>query len=198
MRTVRRIATIAATAAALAVGPVAAAQAASPEVVDPSGDARNSFNVKIDEIDIRSVDVASDGTNLTYTFQVGDFPALQNRTYAYSLGVRLPDGRFLYASASNSNPPASRLEFRNAQLSTPSDGENAPDYAVSGTSSVNRATDTVTLSFPLAAVAAESASTGIAVLGTTVTNVEASSSSATDFRVVATDTAAGGPFVLGG
>lgn len=198
MRTIRRIATIAATAAALAIGPVATAQAASPEIVDPAGDARNSFNVNIDEIDIRSVDVASDGGILTVAFQVDDFPALQNRTYTYTLAFTLPGGVPLYATATNANPSESRLEFRNALLSTPIGIDTGPDYAVTGTSSVNRATDIVTLTFPIAAVTAQSDATGIPVLGATVTDVQAFSSSATNSRVVATDSAAGGSFVLGG
>lgn len=198
MRTIRRIAAIAATAAALAVGPVATAQAASPEIVDPAGDARNALNVNIDEIDIRSVDVASDGTTLSYTIQVDDFPALQNRTYAYTVALTLPGGVVLNAGATNANPPLSRLEFRDALLSVGGFGEDDFQYAVAGTSSVDRTTDTVTLSFPVAAVEAESAARGIDVIGAAVSGSRADSSSATNFRVVATDSAFGGAFVLGG
>ncbi|GAA2555996.1 hypothetical protein [Pseudonocardia hydrocarbonoxydans] len=198
MRTIRRIATIAATAAALAIGPVATAQAASPEIVDPAGDARNSFNVNIDEVDIRAVDVASNGTTLTYTIQVGDFPALQNRTYVYDVALTLPGGVVLHAAATNANPPLSRLEFRDALLSVGGFGEDDFQYAVPGTSSVDRTTDTVTLSFPVAAVEAESAARGIEVIGAAVSASRADSSSSTNFRVVATDTASGGAFTLGG
>lgn len=197
MRTVRRIATIAATAAALAVGPVATAQAASPEIVDPAGDARNSFNVNIDEVDIRSVDVASDGTTLTYTVQVGDIPALQNRTSVFDVALTLPGGVVLHAAATNANPPQSRLEFRDALLSVGGFGEDDFRYAVPGTSSVDRTTDTVTLSFPVAAVETESAARGIEVIGAAVSGSRADSSSSTNFRVVATDTASGGAFTLG-
>lgn len=56
----------------------------------------------------------------------------------------------------------------------------------------------MTLRFPVAAVTAQSDSTGTPVLGTTVTDVRASSSASTDLRVVATDSATGAPFVLGG
>ena len=198
MRTVRRLAAVLATAAALSLGAAGPAQAATPQAVDPAGDARNAFGVNVTEIDLRSVTVASDGTTLTYTLQVGDFPALQTRTYSYRVALTLPGGQVLDAGASNANPPSTRLEFRNALLSIGGVGEDDFLYAVPGTSSVDRATDRITLSFPVAAVEAESAARGIDVLGVTAAGLRADSSSATNVRVVATDTAFGGPFTIGG
>lgn len=180
-----------------AVSATPATAAGTLEVVDPAGDARNAFGVNVAEVDLRSVDVATTGSDLTYTFQVDDFPALQNRIYTYALSVRLPDGRFLTAAASNANPPESRLAFRSAGLTIGGLGEDDFEYAVVGTSSVDRGTDTVTLRFPLEAVRTESAVRGIPVLGAPVTQVEASSSASTYFRVVATDSAFGMPFVIG-
>lgn len=203
MRTIRRIATIAATAAALAIGPVATAQAASPEIVDPAGDARTSLGVNQGAIDIRAVDVAVDGAQLTYTIQVDAYPALENRLNSYTVEFVRSDGRLVSATASNApTPPGSRYGFGTALLfdRVDVDPEN-PDpsiYGVGGTAVVDRATDRITLSFPIDAVRAESERTGVPVLGAAFDAARAQSSTATNFRVVATDTASGGAFTLGG
>ncbi len=97
---------------------------------------------------------------------MGDIPQFQVRNLSYRLSVLLPDGTPLFATATNANPPSNRLEFRDAVLTTEEFNlDSGPRYAVEGTSSVDRATDTVVLRFPVAAVATDTASGGPFVIG---------------------------------
>lgn len=202
MRTIRRIAAVTATAAALALSTAAAA--AGPEVVDPAGDARTPLGLNEPAVDLRSVDVAAGADALTVTFEVQNFPALQNRGYFYSARISVPGSPDLFASASNGSDPDPRLGFTTATLVNGSsagigedNGEPSSIYFVAGSASVDPTTDRVTLSFPRAAVEAESARLGIPVFGAAATGVRADSISSTPFRIVATDAASGGPFVIG-
>ncbi len=203
MRQVRHFAAVLAAAATLTLGAAGTAQAATPEIVDPAGDARTSLGVNVSEIDIRSVDVAVEGATLTYTIQVGAYPAFENRNNGYTVELIRPDGTRLYAQASNApNAPGPRLGFGVAVLFDRfnSDPEN-PDpsiYSVGGTAAVDRATDRITLRFPVDAVQAETARTGVTVLGAAVSGSRADSIQSTSFRVIATDSAFGGPFTIGG
>lgn len=206
MRTIRRIAAIAATTAALALGPVATAHAAPahPQVTDVTGDAR-AGGVNYPEADIVTTDVVATGSDLVVTVALNRLPArplIGQRDNSYTVAFDLPGDDVLFAFADNFSTGAFAPTFSTSLGLNPCfDSEGncdpaVPTFGVAGTVVEDRQAGTLTLRYPLSAITAASTEVGVATVGATVGRIDVSTRS--EYFTVATDSASSTvPFALG-
>lgn len=206
MRTIRRIAAIAVTTAALALGPVAVAHAAPthPQVTDVRGDAR-AGGVNYPEADIMTTDVVAAGSDLIVTVAVNRLPArplVGQRDNSYTVAFDLPGNDVLYAFANNFSTDAFAPTFSTSLALNPCfDPEGncdtgIPTFGVAGTVVEDRVAGTLTLRYPLSEITAASTEVGVATIGATVGRIDVNTRS--ESFTVATDSASSTePFTLG-